>query len=46
MTNYKWCMSCIASGIDVVELQVIHRPKRLENHVAEPVVCTIERIGS
>jgi len=23
MTDYKWCMSCIASEIDVVELQVI-----------------------
>jgi len=39
-------MSCIASGIDVVELQVINSPKRLENHVAEPDVCIIERIGS
>jgi len=25
MTDYKWCMSCIAFKIDVVELKVINR---------------------
>jgi len=27
MNDYKWCISYIASGIDVVELQVVNRPK-------------------
>jgi len=27
MTDYNWCMSCVASEIDVVELHLINRPK-------------------
>jgi len=39
-------MSCTAYEIDVIELQVINRPKFGLKHIEEPVVCIFDLIGS